>query len=459
MLKRIITSLFCLFLIFVSIPFLGNTQFSFFSVFADSNLPTGYEPATTDSDLIQSFSDYVKSRNANFTGSLPDATDLYILNKMRKGSDELNSNLDTIKQNLAKKSDTGGKIIWYLDSTVTDFYNDLFDFLLRDLDLEVGDTADKTLYSGEYFVDDNGQSSLVFVTSSTSGTSFPKEISESTVIAHGSQFTNKGGSDARTYLLAHGGQNAYVSNYVTSVYNGNSYTLGIGSQNYFSYRNFYLTQTNSAQQLWCSYDSSSEQYINGFSYPCVWKTASNNYHLGMYRVNTDGSYNGGCFIRAFTDGTANNATITFVTIDNKTINNNRYEGDTFITNEGDVITEVTPGGKDPGWDVSGGQGSSGDTIINFPDFQLPDLNIDWSIQGLGNKFPFSIPFDIASLVSVLNAEPEAPRFEGTVNFGFTTWDYDINLEQFDSVAHACRIAELLLLVFGLILITRSIIKG
>lgn len=472
MFKRFITSLFCLFLILFSIPFIGDTSFLCSSVYADSDLPSGYTPANTDMDLASSFNDYVKSRNANFNGSLPDATNIYILNLMNKGAQNLDTNLDTIKSKIAKKSETGGKVIWYFDSTVTNFYNRLFEFLLQDLDLSVGDTADKELYNGLTFTDDDGNMCLVYVI---------------TAIGSNSETNNSDYPD--NLVLQKGTYLKYDSADLVNLFNAGNTTAVIKANNRkytFNLRNtnncYSFTAVNQTTFYANGSDYSSTKlnmYARGYPIAYIIKSANSDPLPNVVRI---GYYTKGRFTNTNNvvrymgsigtpdntsvpiDNTAN-VTVNFVTVNNQTINNNNYEGDTYITNEGDVINNnPSPGGQDPGWDVGGGQGSYDDGqgnnyTINFPDFELPDLNIDWSIQGLGNKFPFSIPFDIASLVSVLNAEPEAPRFEGTVNFGFTTWDYDINLEQFDSVAHACRIAELLLLVFGLILITRSIIKG
>lgn len=447
MLKRFTTSLFCLFLIFASIPFIGDTQFLCSSVYADSDLPTGYTPANTDTDLASSFNDYVKSRNANFNGSLPDAANIYILNLMNKGAQNLNTNLDTIKSKIAKKSDTGGRIIWYFDSTVTNFYNSLFDFLLQDLDLSVGDTANEELYNGFVFTDDNNNSCLCTVTT-TVYNSYTGYIQKEDIKQVGTPFIYEGSTLFNNSLTE-----------VPFVKGGRTYTFTL-------FRNSSgVSLVNSLNNYRFIYKNDGTE--NGFL-TIFYAQDDHLLYYGSINTITGQTYNGFHGGRMYSsyiqNGGANQSTVNFVTIDNRTINNNNYEGDTYITNEGDVINNVTPGGQNPGWDVGGGQGSYEDNsgnsyTINFPDFELPDLNIDWSIQGLGNKFPFSIPFDIVSLVTVLNAEPEAPRFQGTVNFGFTTWDYDINLQQFDNVAQVCRIAELLLLVFGLILITRSIIKG
>lgn len=62
-------------------------------------------------------------------------------------------------------------------------------------------------------------------------------------------------------------------------------------------------------------------------------------------------------------------------------------------------------------------------------------------------------------LSLLNAEPEAPHFEGTINFGFTSYDYDIDFIQFDHVAVIFRRLMFLAFIFGLMFLTKQLIWG
>lgn len=79
--------------------------------------------------------------------------------------------------------------------------------------------------------------------------------------------------------------------------------------------------------------------------------------------------------------------------------------------------------------------------------------------GLASFFPFCIPFDFASFIQVLKAEPEAPSFTFKFPTGFNSdgviyTEYEISLEQFDTVAYWCRKMELLAFIIGLMLATR-----
>ncbi|MCL2051208.1 MAG: hypothetical protein FWG91_05725 [Lachnospiraceae bacterium] len=77
-------------------------------------------------------------------------------------------------------------------------------------------------------------------------------------------------------------------------------------------------------------------------------------------------------------------------------------------------------------------------------------------------FPFCIPFDLIYLISVLNAEPEAPRWEIPLyneDFGID-YTFVIDMEEFESLARIFRILQTISFILGLILITRGqMIKG
>lgn len=159
--------------------------------------------------------------------------------------------------------------------------------------------------------------------------------------------------------------------------------------------------------------------------------------------------------------------------------NDWHEGDTYIyypsdggggNDPGGGGEDPTPGGTTPPWNGSGSDGlySQGGTLtpdgnggynLNLPDVGLPDLNIDWSINGLKEKFPFSIPWDLMAFFAVMNAEPETPEIQATIPLGLWEWDIDWDLHAFDNVARILRNMELIGFCIGLILITRSIIKG
>lgn len=463
MFKRFTILLFCLLLIFGSIiPFVSPA-------YADENL-YNWRNATTNEEFAEAFRYYCKSRDLTLDGTVANVLTNGCTNIFNALCDGIGINVTALQGHIKYEVDSHGNkgTKWLLDNTGITFYNRLFAQFLQDNDLEVGDAVNnKVVYSAKVYEGPNGHNSLIYVFDSTNQAR--SWVSTHNVLKVGSSYIY----DTSDYVSQVGNSTATFTLPYYSSASGSISNVVIDAKyiNETRYQGVYGWSNKDIPTNWFS----GTVINNGNTYNPRGRVViytdqatyndpnASYYYIGMFIDNIGGT---GYAWESLGWAYVYNNNVTdadiFITTNNTTINNNNYEGDTIINNDGDVVNppiDTPPGGKDPGWDVSGGQGSSGDTIINFPDFELPDLNIDWSIQGLGNKFPFSIPFDIASLVSVLNAEPEAPRFEGTVNFGFTTWDYDINLEQFDDVAHACRIAELLLLVFGLILITRSIIKG
>lgn len=114
--------------------------------------------------------------------------------------------------------------------------------------------------------------------------------------------------------------------------------------------------------------------------------------------------------------------------------------------EGEDTKPDTPGG-----DSGGGTGGSGSGSSSSG---------PW-IADLSKFFPFCIPFDLIHLLSVLDADPVAPRWE--IPFKFPVYGVDetivIDLSIFDDVAKIVRLLETILFIFSLILATRSLIKG
>ena len=93
---------------------------------------------------------------------------------------------------------------------------------------------------------------------------------------------------------------------------------------------------------------------------------------------------------------------------------------------------------------------------------VPGANVsDYTITGLQDVFPFCIPFDLIDFLSVLDAEPEAPRFEWEFEYAKgKVYKFDLDLSRFETVAAAFRTFELLGFCLALILITRDkMIKG
>ena len=106
---------------------------------------------------------------------------------------------------------------------------------------------------------------------------------------------------------------------------------------------------------------------------------------------------------------------------------------------------VDPDSPDEGDDSGGGR---------------DDPNDKWVVD-LSKFFPFCIPFDLVYLLDVLDAEPQAPRFEIPLKLPAYGIDYTfvIDLSDFESVAAVFRTFETILFILGLILLTRELIQG
>lgn len=86
---------------------------------------------------------------------------------------------------------------------------------------------------------------------------------------------------------------------------------------------------------------------------------------------------------------------------------------------------------------------------------------DYKAVGLSDVFPFCIPFDMYDLMTLLAAEPKAISFDYTFYMGeeIGEYTYTVDLSVFDPVARVLRTMELMLYMFGLMLVTRSLIRG
>ncbi len=123
----------------------------------------------------------------------------------------------------------------------------------------------------------------------------------------------------------------------------------------------------------------------------------------------------------------------------------------------DTGTDTTPGtGTEPGTGTQPGTGTGTEPGTDTDaDIDINDYKID-----LRQVFPFCIPFDFIALLRVLDAEPEAPRFEVPFVVPSVGIDemYVIDLSMFDDVMEIIRLFELVGFVIGLMLLTGKVIK-
>lgn len=78
------------------------------------------------------------------------------------------------------------------------------------------------------------------------------------------------------------------------------------------------------------------------------------------------------------------------------------------------------------------------------------------LNAVKNRFPFSVPWDIAAYLAYLGAAPQTPHFTfviPAISGWWSEWEIEIDLTVFDSVAAVCRHMILILWAFCLILKT------
>lgn len=102
-----------------------------------------------------------------------------------------------------------------------------------------------------------------------------------------------------------------------------------------------------------------------------------------------------------------------------------------------------------------GEGTDTDKpSVNWPsagDISLPKLII--------SKFPFCIPFDVARLIGLLEADPKPPIFHVPLKVGtILNEEIVLDLSQWDNAVRIIRWGELIVFVAGLVLVTRNYIK-
>lgn len=100
----------------------------------------------------------------------------------------------------------------------------------------------------------------------------------------------------------------------------------------------------------------------------------------------------------------------------------------------------------------------------YDDIADSDTSGEYYVKGLQSVFPFCIPFDVIDFLAVLSAPAEAPCFKIPIKYptkdGLATYEVEIDLSKFNSVAKILRTGETLLFCVGLAVATRSIyIRG
>ena len=448
--KKRLLSIFFIMLIMIS-SFFSSYQIDHIA-YASSN---EWQNTNLD-DQAKAFLYYCKSRNLAVEGSVADALTTWSTDTYYKLCNKLGINPTSLQSDIKKATDGNTGVKFLFNSSGISAMNRIFAEFLQNNNLSVGDTVNnQNLYNGSSY-----QGNLLWITTSTfagwtlNGTS--SILQKGSSIVYGSTLANLYENGTFTYSAF--GFNTTIEREL------NTYT------NKYLYRfNGYPIYGN------LNYGSNARNCdVNG--YTILFKVnGSNALYYGQYAdmyTESNVYYNRFNSIGVIENPeNVTNVNIN-ITTNNNTINNNTYENNTYTTinNEGDTYNyDIVP---DPDDDPSGGGGGGGsdDPIVDptpdpdpdIPDWdiELPDLSQnDWLLYGLEKKFPWSIPFDLMFILSILNAEPETPHFEGTVNLGVVDWEYDIDLSPFDTIAGYFREFFFLSFIIGLMYMTKQLIWG
>ena len=415
-----------------------------------------YTQVSDSEKFTECFMAYCKSRDTEILGGSANVVTTFTYNALVKSASQLGIDINRLQAELYYKQDQNQGIQWFMTSTGVSAFNELFAQLIADKGLEVGDTnVNENLFNGHYYTYNN-YTALCFEGWGSTSFNDLEHISVfgSAFMYDTQQIINLIDSGQTTITIAYDGTGNHtytgpIKKYTSDAQNY-SYLMGV---NETGYGNWYNTN-------FCIYGYRYGSLICR-AYPCIYYNNGKYYgrkiifnNSNQWRYETMGAEE-----LQIVNDKCGPAIINIITINNNPIKN-EYEGDTIINNEGDIINNPTP-------EPTPEPNNPNDVIHNVPSdplgpdgIDLPDIDIpSLPIGNLSEKFPFSIPWDLVAFYAMLDAEPQAPRFNGTMDLTLVQWNYDIDLAPFDSAAELCRKLQFGLFVVGLIVASRSIIRG
>lgn len=470
MLKRLF-SIISISLIIIGVFF--NSYFIECPVYADTTTDN-WTNVTTNAELVEAFRYYCKSRDVTIDGSIADGVTKFTTATFNGLCNSLGIDITSLQAHLKRDTDGNAGVRFLFDSTGINAYNRIFAQFLQDNDLEVGDSVPvsdpKVLYSGVLFEDYDHNKCLAYVCTSNGG-SVETVNSFGTVPSYvtykGSPYIHTGETAAALYnngtdtITVKTNENTTVPVNV-HVDNGNAGSTG--EYDNFTNLKYSTTYGLNVYGSIISYNNTAHENItrvreyNGEL--CVLQF-NGNFYLGFFNNYADKDHLGESVsyttrllstrVRMY-PYEATNSNV-YITTNNTVINNNNYMGDTIINNEGDTINNNYP---DPNPNPTPDPPTIPDSG-GWQDFTLPEMPNDWLIYGMEKKFPFDIPFNILFGLSLLNHEPEIPKFEGDIDLKVCIWHYDIDLTPFDDIAKILRKFEVLAFIIGLAMITKELI--
>lgn len=440
--KRTAVIIFMIFFIFIS-----AFDCRYFS-YAETSV---WQPLNSSSELVEAFQYYCKSRDLTIDGSVANAVTQFTTGAFNSCCNTLGINITQLQAELmVDRSNAPDGVRFLFSASGIDAYNRIFAQFLQDNNLDIGDeNVNENVYSGRYFTDDQGNTCFVFVINQ-SGFGIGSQaapIEEGTPYIYTLEdFSNLTSAiPTTTYSFCN------ISYTLTNKYYNTQYTKGVESG----------VDESAWFGSWLYYPATSKWYKA--TYCIIFNNYNNSLWVGYHKI-VDGNNNVNTVVGrkqlnvTSSDLNQNSPSVNINIVSNQ-INNNNYEGDTIINNygvTGDDDQPVNPLPPDNPYDDP--DPDSGDPPSDW-DIDLPDLDINWILTGKEKKFPWDIPFNLMFALSLLNAEPEAPHLEGTLDFGFTEWDYNLDLSDFDDVAEICRNFEFLAFLIGLMLMTKNLIGG
>lgn len=327
--KRLLASVSIIMLIttaFVSCYF----KCSSISVYADG-VPDGYSAGANDQ--VDAFKYYCKSRNLAIEGSVLDAVTQVTTKAYQSAVTGAGFDMNQL-QNEIYKSTGAGQNFFFTASGITAM-NRIFAEFLQNNNLSVGDEVNnQEIYSGRWFVDADGNGCQVATTTSYPSSANVSSTYGTTYIYTWEELKELVGTGS--YNLSLHLTESFTYNYTLFYFDNGSYTsLTTSEGSYNPVINWGWAHKSGAGHAWYAGD-------NGV---CL-NTSNGKLYFGYYQrtyygdyPNTSGadSYYYFHLLTEIPSGSTQQANV-YLTTNNTTINNNNYEGDTIINNEGDIVT-------------------------------------------------------------------------------------------------------------------------
>ena len=447
-------------------------------VYADTTTD-GWKNVTSNEELADAFRAYCKSRDLTIRGSVADGVTQFTTTMFNNSCRVLGIDVTALQAHLKYETDDNLGIRYLFDRTGINAYNRIFSQFLQDNNLRVGDTANEernTLASGKAFIDIENNFCFIHILHEgiDFGTIQNYEVDQGTYYKYNEDYFALGHNPMsnETELLTFNilsdvtrTQTIYKSVIKqtakdqdgNNLYNAYTRTSTSINGSWMLYKR--LTTGVTGTNYYTTYESSRGSYCIVYRpYDQLYYLARVCKHYDKDNIeSTDLNYSkvgSGFNIQPFDQKF-------FLTTNNTVINNNNYEGDTIINYNGDPESGEPEPEPEPDPDPYQPPDYPSEPTDNPSDWgvELPDLDIPWFLRGKEDKFPWDIPYSMIVLLSVLNAEPEAPHIDGTLDLGVYEWNYELDLSEFDDVALICRNMMFVAFLFGLMLLTKRLIWG